>query len=471
MPIEEAERTSRANRRFYDRVFRDAATRIAEAPGITASVIALAACKDNQLARDGSRNGLFTEVLLRTWRAGAFRGDYRAFHAAIVAGIPAGLGQTPTLTTDGEDVARFLTQQPFDPGGGAMSQPVGASGSTGTSSRWGIPRSSKNRDTGQRKRIVLTPTDQGLRASSDSAREAESVRIPAIAGAIETLASGSRSSGSIAELVGSLGEAYVENGRVQWEPPDSLDPTIREYFEASVQELNNYLDLGTAEVDESGAVSLGARGTAVPDGSLVTAFDNASTLYRVVDGRRQPLTGEELADLTIRQSDVLQLSSATLLAIPLEQARSRAVDRAVDTYLFSDLRGGHLLESWAQLEGTTLTTRTITQAVTWFGGWTAGVRFDLVDDSGRLLTLNEPIRYRYGCDARAFGPGRREDTEFAAVPQEIADATESILISHYWDPKRSLIDTIIEAAEVVWWVVQQIWSAQQQGEAVDAASS
>jgi len=177
----------------------------------------------------------------------------------------------------------------------------------------------------------------------------------------------------------------------------------------------------------------------------------------------------DFAGLALTQGDVLQLDTATLTSIPISAPTSRAIGRPVDAYLYSDLRVGHLLESWAHLEGTTLTSRTITQARTWFGGWTAGVRFDLYNSSGQLLTL-EPIRYRYGQDGTAFSPGRRDDTETAQVPQDIADATESILISHYWDPKRSIVDTLIQAGTLIWWVIQQIAEAQRQGEEVSAGA-
>ena len=55
---------------------------------VAASVRLISACQDNQVALDGLTNGLFTGRLLETWGAGAFQGDYAAFHKAIVDLMP-----------------------------------------------------------------------------------------------------------------------------------------------------------------------------------------------------------------------------------------------------------------------------------------------------------------------------------------------------------------------------------------------
>ena len=53
-----------------------------------ASVILIAACQDNQLARDGRTNGLFTGELRKTWSNGTFAGSHHQFYRAIRANMP-----------------------------------------------------------------------------------------------------------------------------------------------------------------------------------------------------------------------------------------------------------------------------------------------------------------------------------------------------------------------------------------------
>lgn len=75
-----------------------------------ASVILISGCQDNQQSMDGNQNGAFTGQLLRVWQRGAFKGNYKRFHAAIKAGMDA--SQTPNLFTLGP-ARTFLAQQPF----------------------------------------------------------------------------------------------------------------------------------------------------------------------------------------------------------------------------------------------------------------------------------------------------------------------------------------------------------------------
>jgi len=78
---------------------------------VAAAVILLSGCQDNQLSFDGAVNGQFTGALLQTWASGAFQGDYRAFHSAILATMPP--DQTPNLFTVGQVSPAFLGQRPF----------------------------------------------------------------------------------------------------------------------------------------------------------------------------------------------------------------------------------------------------------------------------------------------------------------------------------------------------------------------
>jgi hypothetical protein len=78
---------------------------------VNASVILISGCQDNQVSLDGARNGLFTEKLLKVWNSGAFTGNYRAFHQAILTLMPS--TQTPNLDSTGVALDAFLAQRPF----------------------------------------------------------------------------------------------------------------------------------------------------------------------------------------------------------------------------------------------------------------------------------------------------------------------------------------------------------------------
>jgi hypothetical protein len=95
MPLMVVQQTFNANRQYYEKILRDlmaaASTgtgRKAQQRPVKASVRLLSGCADNQYSQDGIFNGLFTGVLLRVWNGGAFRGDYHAFHKAILARMP-----------------------------------------------------------------------------------------------------------------------------------------------------------------------------------------------------------------------------------------------------------------------------------------------------------------------------------------------------------------------------------------------
>ncbi len=132
MPPAVAMRTYREHQEYYDKLQRDVAKAagkaaaidpdtvlagIAVSPRLTAlatrfgpATILISGCQDNQTSLDGDHNGAFTEQLLRVWNHGRFVGNYAKFHAAIVAGMPA--GQTPNLFTLGA-AAGFIRQTPF----------------------------------------------------------------------------------------------------------------------------------------------------------------------------------------------------------------------------------------------------------------------------------------------------------------------------------------------------------------------
>ncbi|MCH0538922.1 caspase family protein [Streptomyces sp. MUM 203J] len=77
----------------------------------TADAVLISACQDDQLAADGRKNGKFTGTLLKTWDQGAFQGDHKTFHRAILRHMPP--SQTPNLHVTGRPSDEFMAQRPF----------------------------------------------------------------------------------------------------------------------------------------------------------------------------------------------------------------------------------------------------------------------------------------------------------------------------------------------------------------------
>jgi metacaspase-1 len=66
---------------------------------------------DNQLSRDGARNGLFTGTMKKVWNGGKFKYSYRKFRDVIVSKMPS--DQTPNYFFIGGSNATFEQQRPF----------------------------------------------------------------------------------------------------------------------------------------------------------------------------------------------------------------------------------------------------------------------------------------------------------------------------------------------------------------------
>jgi metacaspase-1 len=94
---------------LYDRLQREAGA--SEKAQIRATVILISGCQDNQTSADGARNGLFTETLLKVWKAGKFKGGYRPFWRQIVKQMP--LWQSPNFMRVGVLNPDFVKQHPF----------------------------------------------------------------------------------------------------------------------------------------------------------------------------------------------------------------------------------------------------------------------------------------------------------------------------------------------------------------------
>ncbi len=80
MPTRGAYQTYKGNREFYDEILKGKNINV---PEIKASIRQIAACRDNQLAKEGKTNGFFTETILIVWKNGRFKGDYDRFFKKI----------------------------------------------------------------------------------------------------------------------------------------------------------------------------------------------------------------------------------------------------------------------------------------------------------------------------------------------------------------------------------------------------
>lgn len=78
-----------------------------------AHVILLAACQDDQAAREQPGAGVFTRHLLAIWDRGGFVGSHAAFVAAIAAAMPP--TQQPLLHVTGALDRGFVDARPFTP--------------------------------------------------------------------------------------------------------------------------------------------------------------------------------------------------------------------------------------------------------------------------------------------------------------------------------------------------------------------
>ena len=87
-------------------------------PKISASLLQLAACKEEQLSRDAFEGdpdpkGMFTKSLLGIWNEGDFNATYQELIDEIVKVIPAYLEQTPQMIEGGTVDSEFAKQKPF----------------------------------------------------------------------------------------------------------------------------------------------------------------------------------------------------------------------------------------------------------------------------------------------------------------------------------------------------------------------
>lgn len=109
----EAFLTYRTNRQFYDDIKRDIPNPL---PKSRASIKSITACRDDQSAADGKRNGFFTSNLLDVWDDGHFRGNYEDLFKKIESKmwwktLWNGKKQQPVMSGEGPDLINF--DKPF----------------------------------------------------------------------------------------------------------------------------------------------------------------------------------------------------------------------------------------------------------------------------------------------------------------------------------------------------------------------
>jgi Caspase domain len=110
LPAAVARSTYLANRPFYESLLVHKRQREAVDTS-SAMTITLGACRDDQSATDGERNGRFTGALLGSWAHGTFDGDYLTFYRAIRDRMPQ--TQIPTFNAKGAHALQFSHQRPF----------------------------------------------------------------------------------------------------------------------------------------------------------------------------------------------------------------------------------------------------------------------------------------------------------------------------------------------------------------------
>lgn len=110
MPPDVALRTYRQNRNFYDKILKDPKL-TNTLDEVTASVVLISGCQDNQYSSDGTFNSLFTANLLAAWNNGHFKRNYKSFHKAIIKRMPP--DQTPNYYWVGAYDRKFERQTPF----------------------------------------------------------------------------------------------------------------------------------------------------------------------------------------------------------------------------------------------------------------------------------------------------------------------------------------------------------------------
>jgi hypothetical protein len=109
MPRAVGIKVENANRALYRGIQKS--TRGSEKTKVSASILLISGCMDNQTSMDGEKNGAFTGMLKKVWNGGKFNGNYRRFRDKIVSLLPA--TQTPNYYFIGTANPTYEAQKPF----------------------------------------------------------------------------------------------------------------------------------------------------------------------------------------------------------------------------------------------------------------------------------------------------------------------------------------------------------------------
>jgi metacaspase-1 len=96
---------------LYDGIQEQIPSSTSSASEVGATVLLISGCQDDQLSRDGFKNGAFTGMLLSVWDEGAWDGSYPAFHEAIRSQMPD--SQQPNYNPVGASDPDFEKENPF----------------------------------------------------------------------------------------------------------------------------------------------------------------------------------------------------------------------------------------------------------------------------------------------------------------------------------------------------------------------
>jgi hypothetical protein len=109
IPEEKARQNYEQDKRVYDEMQQKYPA--GDRGNVSATVILLSGCQDNQLSGDLPAGGVFTQALLRVWDNGSFEGGYALFHRRIRSQMPP--TQSPNYFVVGPVNRAFERQMPF----------------------------------------------------------------------------------------------------------------------------------------------------------------------------------------------------------------------------------------------------------------------------------------------------------------------------------------------------------------------
>jgi metacaspase-1 len=110
LPLDICMKTFSDNKDFYEPILK---SKKKAKKALKASLMSFSACQDNQKARDGFINSLFTEKLLKVWAKNSFDGNYLKFQKAIVRNMSQTPDQSPNFFVIGKENKLFNNQNPF----------------------------------------------------------------------------------------------------------------------------------------------------------------------------------------------------------------------------------------------------------------------------------------------------------------------------------------------------------------------